>query len=249
MGKRSVGILHTQPITVIIDPEKELFPGLVVLVLACAALLRKKGTPDESNWRLRVYAFVALAAVACSLGPTVRVWGHVVTRHGPYSWLLKVVPGMDGMRVPSRFAMIVSAALAVMAAFGVQALLVRLRPSMRPWVAGAIAFAILGEGWVVPLTTFPYNSIGRVEDRAVADWLRTRPAVAVLHLPTRGNDFQEMSYQYATLFHGHPIVNGYSGYDSPLQALLRNPNGRCTTSSAGTPSSACCDRLACATSS
>jgi hypothetical protein len=34
-----------------------------------------------------------------------------------------------------------------------------------------------------------------------------------------------MSYQYATLFHGHPIVNGYSGYDSPLQALLRNPNG------------------------
>jgi hypothetical protein len=34
-----------------------------------------------------------------------------------------------------------------------------------------------------------------------------------------------MKFQYATLIHGHPIVNGYSGYDSPLQALLRNVDG------------------------
>jgi hypothetical protein len=225
VGKRSVGVLHTQPIPVIIDPEKELFPGIVVLVLAAAALLRRNGAPEESNWWLRVYAFVALAALVCSFGPTVRVWGHVVTRHGPYGWLLRIVPGMDGMRVPSRFAMIVNAALAVMAAYGAHALLTRLRPSMRPWLVGVAVLAILGEGWVVPLTTFPYNPIGRVEDRAVANWLKTRAPGAVLHLPPRGNDFQEMSYQYATLFHGHPIVNGYSGYDSPLQALFRNANG------------------------
>lgn len=225
VGKRSVGILHTQPIPVIIDPEKELFPGVVVLALASAVLLRRKGAPSEPDWWLRVYALVALAALVCSFGPTVRVWGHVATRHGPYAWLLKIVPGMDGMRVPSRFAMILNAALVVMAAYGAHALLARLRPSMRPWAAAVIVVVILAEGWVVPLTTLAYNPIGRVEDRAVADWLKPREPGAVLHLPTRGNDFQEMSYQYATLFHGHPIVNGYSGYDSPLQALLRNPNG------------------------
>ena len=101
----------------------------------------------------------------------------------------------------------------------------RLRPSMRRVAVAVAAVAILSEGWVVPLTTLPYPARGRLEDRAVADWLRTRPPGAVLHLPTRGNDFQEMSYQYATLFQGHPIVNGYSGYDSPLQALLRNASG------------------------
>jgi hypothetical protein len=225
VGKRSVGILQAHPITVTTDPEKELFPGIVVLVLASVALLRRKGSPDASRRWVAVYALVVVAAVSCSLGPTVRVWGYVVTRHGPYAWLLRIVPGMDGMRVPSRFAMIVSTGLAVLAAFGAHALLMRLRPWVRPWAAGMAVALILSEGWVVPLTTVAHHARGRLEDRAVADWLKARAPGAVLHLPARTNDFQEVKFQYATLFHGHPIVNGYSGYDSPLQALLRNYDG------------------------
>jgi hypothetical protein len=29
-----------------------------------------------------------------------------------------------------------------------------------------------------------------------------------------------VSYQYATLFHGRPLVNGFSGYETPLEASL-----------------------------
>jgi hypothetical protein len=225
VGKRSVGLLQAHPITVTTDPEKELFPGFVVLLFASAALLFRKRLPDASRRWVAAYALVVVTAVVCSLGPTVRVWGHELTRHGPYAWLLQIVPGMDGMRVPSRFAMIVNTGLAVLAAYGAHTLLVRLRPSMRLLAAAVAVAMILSEGWVVPLTTVAYHARGRLEDRAVADWLKPRPPGAVLHLPVRTNDFQEVKFQYATLFHGHPIVNGYSGYDSPLQALLRDYDG------------------------
>jgi hypothetical protein len=59
---------------------------------------------------------VAIVAVTLSLGPHVRIWGAQVTEHGPYSWLLAIVPGMDGMRVPARFAIVVIAALSVLLA-------------------------------------------------------------------------------------------------------------------------------------
>jgi hypothetical protein len=35
--------------------------------------------------------------------------------------------------------------------------------------------------------------------------------------------FQELNYQYATLFHDHPLINGFTGWPSPLQQLLRHP--------------------------
>jgi hypothetical protein len=42
-----------------------------------------------------------------------------------------------------------------------------------------------------------------------------------LELPIREWDITPtLIYQYATLFHGHPILNGYSGYGSALQEFL-----------------------------
>jgi hypothetical protein len=35
--------------------------------------------------------------------------------------------------------------------------------------------------------------------------------------------FQELHYQYATLFHDHPMINGFTGWPSPLLQLLRHP--------------------------
>jgi hypothetical protein len=32
-----------------------------------------------------------------------------------------------------------------------------------------------------------------------------------------------LHYQYATLRHGHPLINGFSGWSTPLQDLLRQP--------------------------
>jgi hypothetical protein len=52
--------------------------------------------------------------------------------------------------------------------------------------------------------------------------LRDRPPGGVLHEPVRTWNYQELSYQFATLEHRHPIVNGISGYDTPLQMLFRD---------------------------
>jgi hypothetical protein len=85
------------------ESEKELFPGLVAPCLAALALggavLRRRASPA---WPL-AYALIAVAGFLLSLGPLVRVWGVVLTRHGPYDWLQHVAPGMGGMRTPSRF--------------------------------------------------------------------------------------------------------------------------------------------------
>ena len=124
-----------------------------------------------------------MAALVLSLGPHVRIWGTVVTTHGPYAWLLAIVPGMDGMRVPARFAIIVIAALSVLVAFGVDWLLRRAAPRFRPWIAVACVAMVVADGWAVPIITV---STARAAVRRIAasrsGW-RTAPPGALLHLP------------------------------------------------------------------
>jgi hypothetical protein len=66
-----------------------------------------------------------------------------------------------------------------------------------------------------------FDPRGRPQDRTVYRWLAQSPPGAVLELPilSWGPD-PTLTYQYATLIHGHPIVNGYSGYGSALQTFL-----------------------------
>jgi len=53
------------------------------------------------------------------VGPHVRIWGTVVTTHGSIRVAARdIVPGMNGMRVPARFAIIVVAGLSVLVGFG-----------------------------------------------------------------------------------------------------------------------------------
>jgi hypothetical protein len=159
------------------------------------------------------------------MGPTIHVWGRAITGQGPYGWLFRVVPGWEGMRVPARFAIVALLGVAVLAAFGARAWLERLRLSRR-WAATAGCAALLiAEGWTAPIEVHQYSPRARPTDRAVADWLRDSAHGAVLQLPILTTDFQELHYQFASLLHHHPIVNGYSGYQTPLQALWRDPAG------------------------
>jgi hypothetical protein len=52
----------------------------------------------------------------------------------------------------------------------------------------------------------------------------------VLELPIVGPAFEPftLAYQYNTLLHGHPIVNGYSGYGYALQDFLGGPGSPLT---------------------
>jgi hypothetical protein len=205
------------------DIEKQLFPGIGAPLLAFAALWGAWTRRTEERRWIALYSSIALAGLVLSLGPHVRVWGTLVTEHGPYEWLLNVMPGMTGMRVPARFAIIFMLGLAVVAGCGASTVLACIPSRLRPIVLVILVILLVADGWAVPLTVERYDGRGRPEDRAVAEWLRGASRGAVLHLPLRTYNFQELNYQYATLLHGHPIVNGYSGYNTPLQQFLREP--------------------------
>jgi len=81
-------------------PERQLFPGLVVLVAAAAAFW-----PGAARRRTALlYGALAAGAFVLSLGPEPSAGSHRLLASGPYLWLVRIVPGMDGLRVPARSA-------------------------------------------------------------------------------------------------------------------------------------------------
>ncbi len=205
------------------ETEKELFPGIVGPALAAVGLFAGAFRRRRVSRWATVYAVVAAAGFLLSLGPLVRVWGVVVTRHGPYDWLQHLLPGMSGMRAPSRFVVIAILGLSVLAAYGASLVVHRAPSRMRALIIVVLLAGVVADGWAVPIPTVEYEPRGRLEDRAIVEWLRAMPPGVVLHLPLMTAQFQELHYQYATLFHGHPMINGFTGWASPLQELLRHP--------------------------
>jgi F5/8 type C domain len=77
------------------------------------------------------------------------------------------------------------------------------------------------EGWPQRIDTPAFDPRGAVATREAYEYLRRLPAGAVLELPTAADrPEREFVYQYMTLVHGHPAVNGHSGYVSPLLLFL-----------------------------
>jgi hypothetical protein len=212
-----------------LNVEAQLFPGLTGLALAAIAFFREPREPREPREsqipnpesHLGSYSVIAVSAFVLSLGPAPKAWGHQFLPSGPYLWLVRIVPGLDGLRAPARISVVVYLALAVLAAFGAARLFNLWSGRTRGIAFLSIALFALAEGAAVPLQLAAVDGRGRAQDRAVYRWLATSDAGAVLELPIREWDVTPtLMYQYATLFHGHPILNGYSGYGSALQEFL-----------------------------
>ncbi len=198
-------------------PERQLFPGLMILLASAAALW-----PGGQRRRATIlYAVLAAAALVLSLGPEPAAWSHRLLPWGPYLWVARVVPGMDGLRVPARLSVIVLMALSVLAALGLARMLARLQPRTRAAATMLVGVAVFAEGWSGPLRMAPVDARGRPGDRGAYRWLAQQPAGGAIELPiVEWAIAPTLTYQYATLSHGHPIVNGYSGYGSALQEFL-----------------------------
>ena len=198
-------------------PERQLFPGLVTAICAAAALW-----PGRARRGIAIlYGALAATAFVLSLGPEPAAWSHRLVSSGPYLWLVRVVPGMDGLRVPARLSVLVLMSLSVLTAFGAARLLARLPRRGQIVAAGALGAAIVAEGWAAPLEMAAFDAHGRSGDRSAYRWLAQQPPGGAIELPIlEWSVAPTLTYQYATLSHGHPIVNGYSGYGSPLQEFL-----------------------------
>src|SRR5581483_6621507 len=189
------------------------FLGAVAMALAIVGLATVRG---ESRRVVVAYAVLGAFAVWLSLGP-----GPL----RPWALMYRFVPGFSGMRVPARMVIVADLALVVVAAAGATWLLSRLSrrsSQLAIVVAAVLALVVVVEGRpAFSVDRFP--PVADRLDRTAYEWLRSEPPGAALELRIVTHlDLQPFTlyYQFSTLFHHHPIVNGYTGWSSPLQEFL-----------------------------
>ena len=199
--------------------EHELFPGLVAVGLAVLAVLARR-----RSRLVGPYFVVLIACFALSLGPEPRAFGRRLMAHGPYAIWLQVMPGLDGIRVPARLAVVFQMALAVLAAFGAIRVIDRLGARSRAARIGVVTVLVAlvaAEGWA-RFAAPAFDFRGAARDREAYAYLKSLPKGGAIELPTEAEQLlREFDYQYMTLVHGHPVVNGHSGYVTPLATWLR----------------------------
>lgn len=212
--------------------DRALFPGLLLAALAFV------GTAMSMRRRAALgYVVIALVVFVVTLGPEPAIGATPLGMPSPYAWLLDVVPGMDGIRAPGRFAVFVVLALGVLAGLGAAHLLAGRARGLRVGAVAAAAAMALWDGHR------DYNWLARLPDEAPSAsaayaWLAAQPPSALLELPIVTH-FQRqrpyaggsvtLRYQLAALRHGHALVNGSSGFVTPLVTLLQSHASPFTT--------------------
>jgi len=207
---------------------------LVAAGLALALRLRRGHRSAASPWVF--YAVAACAAAACALGPVISVAGAPISP-GPYAWLMQLVPGFDGLRVPSRYMTVVTLFLAVLAGLGAASLMARGRRAGTAVVIVA-AGLILMESWP---TTFQTNVRLAAEGLDITQReLRTGDNISPIYQAVRdsqrpiillefpfGSEAWDLHAVFYAGHHRQRLVNGYSGFfPQSQQRLVRVFNNR-----------------------
>jgi hypothetical protein len=168
------------------------------------------------------FAVAVLAAAIFAMGPKLQALGHDLGP-GPYRWLLNLLPGFDGLRVPARFLMLVALFLAALAGLGAAALLDTRARRFALVAIAAGSVGILAESWFAPLqlnqpiVPAPGFRLAAapVTGRAINpiyQVIRDLPDPAVLvELPFGEPAYESLAVFYAG-YHRRPILNGYSGF-------------------------------------
>lgn len=182
-------------------PERHLFPGALILVLAIIGLW-----PPLSVMQ-RAYAAALVLAFDLSLGLN----GIV------YPWLYDYVLPYRGLRVPARLSILVGFTLAVFAAWAVRRI-TALLPSRVPAavVPAILSVAILLES----RPSLPLEPVWTSPPPAYED---LEPAAIVAEFPTPADDTEgwlETRYMYFSTFHWRQLLNGNSGFAPPSHALF-----------------------------
>ena len=180
--------------------------------LGLLALLLTSSAVRAARARYSLFGFYVLAAGVLwilALGPTPSFLGTPIIDSLPYR-LLMVLPGYVELRVPARFWMLAVLCLSVAAGLAVA----RIAPSRRRWsiaVVAVMAAGILADTWMreMRIDVVPARS-------AILEQSATGP---VLELPL-GSLHRDVAAMYRGIFHGQPVVNGYSGFFPPHYPAL-----------------------------
>ncbi|HSK10311.1 MAG TPA: DUF3108 domain-containing protein [Vicinamibacterales bacterium] len=181
-------------------PERELFPGFVLLALAAYGAWRAWRT--DSRPLAAAMLAVAATGLVFSLGP-----GGV---RPLYAALHRFLLGFDAIRAPARFGVLVAFGAATLAGIGIREVLHRRggAATRRSRIAAAALLALAAVEYVnIPLPWVPAPP----ESTPAGQWLaRADGEGAVLYLPLDA-DAGNTPAMVASLDHRRPIVNGYSG--------------------------------------
>lgn len=184
-----------------------LFPGWVTLALAGLALIRYRKLPAVMGY----YGLLAVFGLWMSLGPPFWLYGA----------LYRLVPGLDFIRVPSRFGILMLLGLAMVAAAGFDAALAgRTARARRVWCVVCLGL-LVGEFAAFPIDAPAFA----VEVPAVDRWLAgRRGAVVEVPIADPSSGYFAIArhgrYMLHSTVHWLPLVNGHSGWASPSQASL-----------------------------
>ncbi len=188
--------------------ELTLYPGLVAASLALYEMVRRGATRTTA-----LFALLGLTIFVLSLGPRVHLGGWEIPF--PYALLYEYVPGFGSLRVPARMWAIVMLCIAVLAGFGMRALMAKL--------GGRRAFAVLAVLSVVAALEFmPTLPIDRFIDRGpptlepayayLAENAGEEAVVAEVPFASRQDAFRETPRMYRSTFGWWNLVNGYASY-------------------------------------
>jgi hypothetical protein len=197
--------------------------AFAALALLAAAAMRARG----ARRAVPLLGFaVAGAALSfwLSLGPTPSWGGQAYPGLGLYGVLQDHVPGMDALRVTSRFAVVFVLFLALLAGMGA-ALVARL-PKAAPLVAGLGALSmLLNAPATFPLnhelpstldvvTPAPYLKPGGPTPE-VYRYLASLPSSTVVAELPFTDLWYNTRYLYFSTFHWRPLVNGFTSFFPP----------------------------------
>jgi hypothetical protein len=178
------------------DGRLELFPGIMPTALAVAGL-----------WLpLSPGALAYGTALGVSADASLGVHGSV------YPTLYQLVFPFRGLRAPDRFSVLVGFAIAVLAGYGTERILRRVRrPGARLALTAGLVAAVMVE-------SFPILNLTEVwkHPPPIYDSLPQEAVLVDLPFPHRdGSTRGEYSFEYFATFHHRRLVNGGSGFYPP----------------------------------
>lgn len=195
------------------NPERDLFPGFALLLgLAMTMAWRVSNRRSRASLPIlgRVLACSALVLVPLEFARA-------------FEMASRLLPGLDGMRVPTRAHFFVLLGAAVLAAHGAPRLLGGLGSrSLRVAFGAALVAAGIAD---LSLHRLPASAFFAPEAfdamPPYVSFLRSAPVRALAVFPLGGNE-DDIQQMWRSLAHGKPIANGHSGYISQSLRSLKH---------------------------
>lgn len=194
------------------EPDAFLFPGILVLILAAIAIYRIPAYRRLRENYIVFYLLIAVLSAMMFIAWPIEIWRYVY-------WL----PGLNFIRVPSRFIILTLLALSVLAGFGFDWIAARVSQSAKSLTLVLVAALLLGEYSSYPFSGVPY----KVNIPPIDRWLDTRPkpfVIAEVPVPSGGDasalERQQTQAMLHAMAHWQKTVHGYSGIRRPFHEEL-----------------------------